>query len=330
MLPQILQNILFSTFVFLFVIILILEHVSLKNLSNVSADNIPRSDRAPKKNRLHVLSLNAFLRAGVLRHEHGERKRYRAHALIGLLRDYDVLVLQEVWAFRHSLLKLLRKDFPYVVGSIPRSILKGIIVDSGTLIISRIPVSSSHAELFCTSKHPDSLSAKGILHAHINGVHFFNTHMQAVYTRHAEEDINNIQREQMLQLGAFIARHARSEPAVVCGDFNMTPDNPNFALLSNSGFSDKLGEDKSAYTAMISYKNDREVCTTIRSCAKCAKKYRTKADVTHVPLRLDFIFTRGMTVDGARVVKTRGLSDHDGVEAFISVTGETDHYHHSY
>ena len=313
---------LFFVAAFLFFVVIIMfvkKNVKFKDqtthlVKKVRAD-IKQS--TPPTKRFHILSLNAFLRAGVLRHEHGERKRYRAHALIGLLRDYDVIALQEVWAFRHSLLKLIRLDFPFIVKSIPPSILNGSIVDSGTLIISRFPVLKSHAELFCDSKHPDALSAKGILHAHINGVHFFNTHMQAVYTRTANEDVHTIHRAQILQLCAFIAKHAGSEPAVVCGDFNMTPDNPNFELLSQAGFSDELFQDKSAYTTMISYKGEKEVCTTIRSCAKCAKKYSAQ-DFTHVPLRLDFIFSRGLKVDEARVIKTLGLSDHDGVEAFIS------------
>jgi len=73
------------------------------------------------------------------------------------------------------------------------------------------------------------------------GLHVFNTHLslptpfaRAFWTRRARMGWGVNQLHEAKSLAAYVHRHARGEPYVVCGDFNARPGSPVFRYLSES------------------------------------------------------------------------------------------------
>jgi len=72
-------------------------------------------------------------------------------------------------------------------------------------------------------------------------LHVFNTHLslptpfaRAFWTSRARMGWGVNQLHEARTLAAFVHRHARGEPFVVCGDFNAAPDSPVFRYLTES------------------------------------------------------------------------------------------------
>src|SRR5690606_18750293 len=96
---------------------------------------------------------------------------------------------------------------------------------SGLLLVSRHPVTASHAMRFSRCSGTDCTANKGAVHARIaidglGELDFFTTHLNAGRGRAAER----VRDAQLRELAAFVALHAaEGRPYVLTGDFNFDP-----------------------------------------------------------------------------------------------------------
>jgi endonuclease/exonuclease/phosphatase family metal-dependent hydrolase len=102
-------------------------------------------------------------------------------------------------------------------------------------------ITHHHVELFRDRKQGRICAHMRLSDPAGRRLHVFNTHLslptpfaRAFWTRRARMGWGVNQLHEARSLAAYVHRHARGGPFVVCGDFNSTPGSPVFRYLSES------------------------------------------------------------------------------------------------
>ena len=202
---------LFISFLFLFIL----------NVFNVNA----------QEHQIKVMSWNVFLRPGIL--SDGQMNRAPKISEYLLNSCAEILVLQEVFhrKARRKLISVLSEKYPFHTEIGPRSFWG---VPSGVLIFSKHPILKELTYSFSKARGSDRLAKKGVVNAlfRINKryIHVFGTHLQAG----ASEEAKSVQKSQLIELSNAVDLIKDSSVVILAGDFNITPDEELFALLSKS------------------------------------------------------------------------------------------------
>jgi len=154
--------------------------------------------------------------------------RARARKISPLLNGYDMVILNEAFAFKSTLLS--QTNYPHHILLKRKSILD--VLDSGMIILSKHPFTKTDMEHYHSRGGWDRLASKGIIFCRValpNGeeIDVYGTHMQAG-SLDAEQQSRD---DQGHQLAEFILRHSgeKGRWVVVAGDMNMGPTrNPDF------------------------------------------------------------------------------------------------------
>ena len=157
--------------------------------------------------------------------------RSRAAKISPVLNGYDLVILNEAFAFKETL--LLQTRYPHTVVLKRKGIFD--VFDSGVMILSKWPLVQTEMEHYKTRARWDRLACKGVIFVRVQvpggkEVDVYGTHMQAGFSD-AEQRSRD---EQSRQLVAFIKCHSdMGRAVVVCGDLNMGPArNPDLQSYS--------------------------------------------------------------------------------------------------
>lgn len=137
----------------------------------------------------------------------------------------DVILIQEAFSlFSQYVYFKLNDIYPYRVRG-PKGRIR---INSGLEILSRYPISKSATIVYNQCDSVDCLSRKGVLHARINNIDFYNTHMQA-NNKSRKEIANKVRIKQTETMIQFV-KNTRDEnlPFFMVGDFNTRPSNVNY------------------------------------------------------------------------------------------------------
>lgn len=143
------------------------------------------------------------------------RCREDLEAVRSMIRDFDIVCLQECWSAAG---RELRWSFPHHHLDGARSFTG---FGSGLLCLSQYPVYEGRSHRYRGRRLPDSLAAKGIALARVRvpgfgGLDIINTHLQRWRGR-------TTRRRQVLELEGFVKSAAENSVAVLAGDLNIRP-----------------------------------------------------------------------------------------------------------
>lgn len=179
--------------------------------------------------RLKILTLNTW---GIMLTPH-KKLRMRAIAAHLTESDYDVVALQEVWLRADR--ALLARTMPYAY------YFASARVGSGLLTLSRYPIIETQFQEFQLRGRADRawrgdyIVGKGVGLARITTpdgeIDFYNTHPLAQYQYDESDEFRAHRRTQHYQIVQFINAHSTHNAAIICGDFNMRPDQPNYDMV---------------------------------------------------------------------------------------------------
>lgn len=188
------------------------------NYHFVLQENTPQSPVSIDPNHLRVLTYNVKLDPYYFSFEtplnHAQR---RAHILPRYLKNYDALVVEELFAshMRNEIIEALSHEYRYHTSDI-----KGNkALTGGVVIFSRWPLTYQQQMVFSHCSKEDCHAAKGVVYAQINKYdqkyHIFGTHLQA-----GDAPVRN---EQLTELANFIDSQMLPSGArvLVAGDFNI-------------------------------------------------------------------------------------------------------------
>ncbi|MCJ1402083.1 hypothetical protein MMC11_005302 [Xylographa trunciseda] len=193
---------------------------SSQSFSSFPADDGPQSPNPTKTRPLEIKILlwNTWLLPSLLT---DRRSHARALAISPLLNAYDIVVLNEAFAYKKTLLSHTTHPHRYHP---PRP--TGRVVDSGLLFLSRHAIVDAGWERYERVAGVDRFAAKGIgfIAVQVDGwegrLRVFGTHMQAG----ASSGVQVARRAQAEQAGAFVKRErGQADVVVLSGDFNMGP-----------------------------------------------------------------------------------------------------------
>lgn len=197
--------------------------------------DVVQTARAPSK--VSVVSWNVFL-LSVACHDFTSRdfKNQRAQHVVGSVKAYDVVCLQEAFSTLnhrvHGIVKQAERfGYKYYVGTRSPGVFSMALVDDGLLTFSKYPIVTTEALTFSRSLFPDRWASKGAHYARIRlphkDMHVFNCHLQSdCGTRPHDTSCTQMIRDaQIKQLRCFVRKHTAGASAqdlvVVCGDFNV-------------------------------------------------------------------------------------------------------------
>ncbi|KAF0757819.1 hypothetical protein AaE_004139 [Aphanomyces astaci] len=180
---------------------------------------------------VRVLSWNVFLRPpGIQQPGGGDHKDLRLEFIMRKVIQYDVVLLQEMFAIGSSRLHRLLSfandhGLAYHAGSVYPSLWSRQLVDGGLLILSRYPICQTKSHQFRDSCGSDALAAKGVVYAQLQIesqgtlLDVFTTHTQAGQGQVA----TSIRWRQIQELAWFVhtTRTDATTPAILGGDFNL-------------------------------------------------------------------------------------------------------------
>lgn len=227
-------------------------------------NNEPESQELPSKDIFKLASYNLFMLPPLPQKEcyKNERLKVMCEEVFPKL---DICCFQEIFTGitnrRNTLLKSARKS-GFLYSSIPTEspALSAKVTNSGLLTISKYPILTSEFEVYNTCSGVDSIANKGILYSKIKlqegkYLHLFNTHLQATYHgRHFEEKALGLMRarlSQVLQMTDFIRKCSEKnwvkdegvqQSVMLCGDFNITPENEFHPLAKLNSETQKYKE----------------------------------------------------------------------------------------
>lgn len=137
----------------------------------------------------------------------------------------DLALLQEVWT------KSAAAVVPTNGGwRVARASSASFFLRNGLMILSRLPISGGEFHPFSKAAFPDSIIRKGALKVTVRApggqhLNIWNVHLQS--------DAPRVRSLQIQQLAAWVRDADDGQIAdLVGGDFNTTPDSPEFKLLS--------------------------------------------------------------------------------------------------
>jgi endonuclease/exonuclease/phosphatase family metal-dependent hydrolase len=201
-----------------------------------------------ESSQVRILSYNIYVRPFVYSNK-GDFKDERLEILLNEhFGNYDILALQEIFAFGHKNRKNFvihesKKHGLVHYATIGGSWLNLKPIDSGLLVLSRYPIVEYDKIIFSKGTSIDGWSTKGALSAliqipckktsqndqdndtssTITEILVFNTHTQAEYDQN-DPSYWEIQQSQVQELKEFIKKkHAQYPhvPMILCGDLNI-------------------------------------------------------------------------------------------------------------
>lgn len=137
----------------------------------------------------------------------------------------DLVLLQEVWT--KSAAAVAPTNMGWLIARAPSA---NFFRRNGLMILSRMPISGGEFHSFSKAAFPDSLVRKGALKVTVlapggQRLNVWNVHLQSAAPR--------VRLRQIQQLAAWVRDADDGQAAdLVGGDFNTTPDSPEFKLLS--------------------------------------------------------------------------------------------------
>jgi endonuclease/exonuclease/phosphatase family metal-dependent hydrolase len=246
----------------------------------------------------------------------GTRMRETGRRLAAL--ELDAIAFQEVWtaAARDRLIEAGRQ-----AGLVNAWHRKRLIVGSGLLVLSRLPIEDSDFDRFtlraCASEKDELLGGKGfariVLRTPAGPLALVDTHLHAGSAREAELGARAQRTAQIVQLAGEV--RGLAEPVVVVGDLNCQDSDPEHRVLTGlTGLRDLAAETGSrAPTALRSNpyrrgspKPDRRI------------DYVMARDGDQLGLRaisVERVFDEPFAIDG----REAACSDHAGVLAELEV-----------
>jgi|UniRef100_A0A6C0CZF9 exonuclease III len=193
----------------------------------------------PRSN-IRILTYNIFLRPPLVSNNGNDYKDERLALFCGLLNDYDIICLQEIFSFlnfRRNVLIKIAKKFGFFYNAILQT--KNSIIDGGLLVLSRFPISETTYEIYTDKILSDAYVDKGCLYTRIHildniDIHLFTTHTQASYISNITQS-REIRNKQIIQLHKFITEKLNknfesNDLVLLVGDLNVNSrpkDNEN-------------------------------------------------------------------------------------------------------
>jgi endonuclease/exonuclease/phosphatase family metal-dependent hydrolase len=180
---------------------------------------------------IKFLQYNAFWRPAMIHMKRDEYMRERAMILLERIEKYDFICLQEAFQFGSSIAsdfinEAIKKGFKYVVSCRNPPLCNKQIIDSGIMLLSKLPILETDTIRYARSCDWDSWSAKGVVYAKIQigankWIHVFTSHLQSLYNKVEKEPVD-ILMSQFDQLSAFMADKIHDcFPVFVSGDLNV-------------------------------------------------------------------------------------------------------------
>jgi endonuclease/exonuclease/phosphatase family metal-dependent hydrolase len=192
---------------------------------------------------IKLLSYNIFLRPPPVKNNESDHKNDRLKEFAKVLKDYDVICLQEMFGFlnkrKHKLINCANKSgFGYYAESPSPSFFSTYVADGGLLVLSRFPIVTSEFHTHPYGILSDSLAQKGWLYSKIQirdtALHLFSTHTQASYFG-SDQIASVITRgDQFLEGQKFIDQclrkhnHKDKDIVLIVGDFNVDARKPYY------------------------------------------------------------------------------------------------------
>ncbi len=148
----------------------------------------------PENGHIRLLTYNIFLRS-LVKNNHSDWKEERLEDFCRLLKNYDIICLQEMFGTLSSRKqKLIRaatiSGFFFFVDTSSPDFLSRYLADGGLMILSRFPIVANLYHKFRYGVVADSLAEKGLIYAKISikdcYLHLFTTHLQASYFESGE------------------------------------------------------------------------------------------------------------------------------------------------
>ncbi|GAB9465645.1 hypothetical protein Gpo141_00003045 [Globisporangium polare] len=190
---------------------------------------------AIKRERVAVLSMNIFARPEGIHSgkwfSDGDYKDLRVSLLLRKIRDFDIVILQEMFEVGVRQGRFIREarsmGFRYHCGSVWPSLTDRYLIDGGLLILSRFPIVERGQHAYTQGSGSDGICSKGVLYARVqlspdlgDSLHVFTTHTQAG-DRVREYSIRAAQLREMQSFITRTIRDDRDAPVLVTGDFNL-------------------------------------------------------------------------------------------------------------
>ncbi len=281
---------------------------------------------ADAKAKLKIMSWNVFLRTGVSqRLGDNDFKEERVEKIVDAIRPYDVVCLQEACGtanFRiHRLIKMAKRHgFNYAVAPKDPPLFSRSMVDSGLLILSKVPITQTSSRALPIGLGDDAMMHKALQHARLEpGIDLYNTHVQSDYSIF-NDAFENCKQKQYTFIADAISRGASGETGasgarILCGDLNcnasLTPDRCQ-EMAKGLGF-EGSGILHDQPTCHVIYdESGKEVQTVFykEDAAKRKGSTSPSGSTSPHPRMVDYILTRGVQVlDKAHVVE---MVEHGG------------------
>ena len=229
-----------GTYIFCGVVFgLLIYYISLKIINQITFG--PRStpkakiDPLVNKSKIKILQYNVFWRPNIVHLNHKEYSTERSKELLKVIDEYDILCLDEAFAYIGSpltdFIKAARaKGFVYLARSEPCEIFSLYVIDSGVLILSKLPILSSDSIVYTLGCGSDMFMRKGAVYAKIqtspnSHINLFATNLQSNYVG-GELDTRTVRNQQLRELLAFIRRTSiDSYPILIAGNLNINANN---------------------------------------------------------------------------------------------------------
>jgi endonuclease/exonuclease/phosphatase family metal-dependent hydrolase len=173
---------------------------------------------------LKILTLNIYMRVWSVYDD----KNSRLDRFINVyLQRYDIVCLQEMhgtFTFRcHSLIDRARDlGFKYCVVPKNPEIFSRKLIDSGLVILSRVPIVRADFIPYKSGGYIDNYSEKGFqcckLSLNGDNLYLVNTHLQSGYNFNDKKAIS-IRKEQLSQIESYLRKY-KDSTIILCGDMN--------------------------------------------------------------------------------------------------------------
>lgn len=173
---------------------------------------------------LNVLTYNTWGKPGLL----GTDEKDRFARLGPAIQGFDVVTLQETFT-RHTKSMVKVAGFPHVKRSENGDLFH---LNAGLTTLSRFAIVKTDFAKFKEAGDFDRFANKGVLFTRLDvpgvgEVDLYTTHYQA----RQEAKFGKIRLHDNAVLEALVKKHAKGNPTVLTGDFNMLPDSPEYQDL---------------------------------------------------------------------------------------------------
>ena len=332
-------------YIFAFLVILCIKRwKSLLRLNNKIEEKTIYND----KNIIRMLNYNIYLRScGIIDNfKNSNYKNERLEYFIkNYLDNYDIVLLQGCFntlSFRCKYLieraKIL--GFKYYILPENPDFLSKKIIDSGLVILSKIPITHAETHSFNNACYIDSYVNKGFQYCKLllkdTPFHIINTHIQSDYYI-ADNKANIVKLSQINQISEFIQNINQEEPIILAGDLNCNSiyiqNNKPIYYSYSSLYNDmleilnytknndilRLFNKIRPATSHSIYKNGIEINTN------CYMLQNQNNNVC-LPRSVDYIFynhNKALTCMASKIKKieynNKSLSDHSAIETIFHV-----------